>query len=581
MRSVTVLPFIAAIAVAVPYVPCGILGPDYPAPLGLSSDLVFKDVVQNISDALKNATVADDALLTTLKANQTSWSIGIFELDSTLLSVQHTADTATLAKGSVKAVTEDSIYRIGSLSKLITAYTYLVEVGHAYWDRPVTEFVPELAAAATNCSFAKDPLECTDWSSITLGALASHMAGIARGHTPAPPPTSVGGIPITSFGLPPKPPVALPQCSENPCLREDALNAFLQEPPTVLPFRTPAYSNGGYQILGYALENITGRSMEDLMHNDVFAKLNMGNSSYALKPNTTTGIIPGNVLSSYFAIPIGDAGAAGGVYSTQRDLEKFGQAILNSTQISAVDTRRWMKPLTHTSVWQQSVGIAWEIIRWQIEDRVVDVYTKQGDIGLYHSVIILIPDYNVGFTVLTAGTGGAPTQLALSGLIMETLLPGLEATARSQAQTNLAGTYKVPSLLGVTLNSSITLITEPGLPGLKVTSFTSNSTDVLNVGFPVIFNLPEAKTLEVRLYPTLIIKKLDDGCEIRKWHAVVTDPGVEYPSEQIRANNCVQWELLDLAVYGAPGADEFWIKTDAEGKGYSILGRVFGVEMLK
>nr|OQO28615.1 hypothetical protein B0A51_03331 [Rachicladosporium sp. CCFEE 5018] len=493
MRSVTVLPFIAAIAVAVPYVPCGILGPDYPAPLGLSSDLVFKDVVQNISDALKNATVADDALLTTLKANQTSWSIGIFDLDSTLLSVQHTADTATLANESVKAVTEDSIYRIGSLSKLITAYTYLVEVGHAYWDRPVTDF----------------------------------------------------------------------------------------EPPTVLPFRTPAYSNGGYQILGYALENITGRSMEDLMDNNVFAKLDMGNSSYALKPNTTTGMIPGNILSSYFAIPIGDAGAAGGVYSTQRDLEKFGQAVLNSTQISAVDTRRWMKPLTHTSVWQQSVGIAWEIIRWQVEDRIVDVYTKQGDLGLYHSVIILIPDYNVGLTVLTAGTGGAPTQLALSGLIMEILLPGLEATACSQAEIKLAGTYKVPSLLGVSLNSSITLATEPGLPGLKVTNFTSNSTDVLNLGIPVIFNLPEAKTLDVRLYPTLIIKKLDDGCEVRKWHAVVTDPGVEYPSEQIRANNCVQWELLDLAVYGATGADEFWIKTDAEGKGYSILGRVFGVEMLK
>jgi hypothetical protein len=28
------------------------------------------------------------------------------------------------------------------------------------------------------------------------------------------------------------------------------------------------------------------------------------------------------------------------------------------------------------------VGLAWEIARWPVEDRIVDVYTKQGDFGM-------------------------------------------------------------------------------------------------------------------------------------------------------------------------------------------------------
>ena len=69
------------------------------------------------------------------------------------------------------------------------------------------------------------------------------------------------------------------------------------------------------------------------------------------------------------------------MYSTQNDMVKLGQAILNGTQVSPADVRRWMKPLTHTAAWQASVGLAWEIARWTVDGRIVDVYTKQGDFG--------------------------------------------------------------------------------------------------------------------------------------------------------------------------------------------------------
>jgi hypothetical protein len=49
---------------------------------------------------------------------------------------------------------------------------------------------------------------------------------------------------------------------------------------------------------------------------------------------------------------------------------------------------------------------------------------------------MLIPDYGVGSVVLTAGLGDVAAQLALSDTVLSMLVPGLEDTARAQAEVN-------------------------------------------------------------------------------------------------------------------------------------------------
>ena len=271
---------------------------------------------------------------------------------------------------------------MGSVSKLIFLYTFLVEVGHAHWHRSITDFIPELAEAAESCSAELDPLTCPDWNEITLGALASHLAGLGRGGPFAPAPTAIGGVPVTDLGLPPQPLVDIKQCESQPCTRGEELRMFLQEAPLEAAFSVPIYSNGGYQILAYALEAITNRTMSDMLSNDVFCPLQMGESSYVLE-NGTAGVIPGSVATSGWSMPLGDAGPAGGMYSSPRDMVKLGQSILRNTQLSPAATRKWLKPWASTSVWQQAIGLAWEIARWPVDGRVVDVYTKQGDLGMF------------------------------------------------------------------------------------------------------------------------------------------------------------------------------------------------------
>jgi hypothetical protein len=101
----TALSLSVLLSSALAFTPCPIQGPDYPAPSGLADDAVFKDVVSKLTQSLDNATEQSNALLTNLKANETSYSVVVFDAKSTLLSYHHTADALALAPGSVSEVT--------------------------------------------------------------------------------------------------------------------------------------------------------------------------------------------------------------------------------------------------------------------------------------------------------------------------------------------------------------------------------------------------------------------------------------------------------------------------------------------
>lgn len=105
MVGSTILSLTALLSSAVAFTPCPLQGPDYPAPSGLASDPVFKDVVSKLTQNLDNAAEQSNALLTNLKANETSYSVVVFDAKSTLLSYHHTADALSLAPESVSEVT--------------------------------------------------------------------------------------------------------------------------------------------------------------------------------------------------------------------------------------------------------------------------------------------------------------------------------------------------------------------------------------------------------------------------------------------------------------------------------------------
>lgn len=81
----------------------------------------------------------------------------------------------------VKTVASDTVFRIGSVTKVFTVLALLAVAGDAVWNDPITKYVPELAARVEET--AGVPAESTwspDWEDVTIGALAGQTSGIMR-----------------------------------------------------------------------------------------------------------------------------------------------------------------------------------------------------------------------------------------------------------------------------------------------------------------------------------------------------------------------------------------------------------------
>src|SRR5580698_5188441 len=89
------------------------------------------------------------------------------------------------------------------------------------------------------------------------------------------------------------------------------------------------------------------------------------------------------------------------------DLAKHIHAVLNHKQLTALNTRRWMKPVTHTRSLYERVGAPGEISRSPFppyNSSIVDIYKKGGVIPPYTAKYALIPDFDVGYSVMVAGS---------------------------------------------------------------------------------------------------------------------------------------------------------------------------------
>lgn len=85
-------------------------------------------------------------------------------------------------------------------------------------------------------------------------------------------------------------------------------SGFLQRHPVFAPSTTPVYSNAAFQILGYALEKITGKSYTDMLHGDIVTPLRLNGTSYAQPKESSRGVIPGTFESSGWNLDVGDEG---------------------------------------------------------------------------------------------------------------------------------------------------------------------------------------------------------------------------------------------------------------------------------
>ncbi|KAJ6007095.1 hypothetical protein N7499_000759 [Penicillium canescens] len=558
MRSSWVISFLALGANAQTISECPLLGPAFPAPTALSKSDIFLRATESLTLQLKEA--IDNGSLPS-----TSFSVQVFsgQENHSAFSFSHTDGGVVNGSVGVQEVNEDSVFRIGSISKLWTMFLYMTLNGTKYFQDPVAQYVPELR---TNhkAKHTRDAIDYVQWHDVTIGELASHQAGILRDYAFGD--LGLQWTALQAQGFPPLPKSDQLTCeSAYACGRKQFFDGVFRARPLAATSHTPLYSNAGYQILGYALEAIAKADYEDILIDRLIKPLNLTRSG--LQPQPQFGVIPSNETYSWFNYTVGDENPAGGVFSSSKDMATVGRAILSSALVDPAITRRWLKPATHTSSLQHSVGAPWEIYSFTTDSRRVDLYSKAGDIGVYSSFIGLSPDYNAGFTVLLAGDSNPHQMTAtVAEMIADLVLPTLEEVARIQASQRFAGTY---SLSRDGSNSSITITADDG-PGLKITEWISNSVDMFET-LMALEKVTDRAALSIRLQP--------NGLQTagRTSFSAVIHAASSASNAGPILSSCLSWILLDSFVYGNIGLTEFEFELDDNGDAAAISPRALRI----
>lgn len=200
-------------------------------------------------------------------------------------------------------VTPDTIFRVGSITKSVTAWGVmrLVEEGRMDLDAPVESYLTRWHL----------PPSAFDSTGVTIGRLLSHTAGL----------NMQDYSPVTTRPLP-----SLEQSlnggSGQPGDRNSDDVRITTEPGTQI-----VYSNGGYTMLQLAIEEVTGESYASYMQREVLNPLGMTRTSFVERPTlaaeSATGYtnggrpVPPTLLTEQ---------AAGGLYTSANDVARFAAA---------------------------------------------------------------------------------------------------------------------------------------------------------------------------------------------------------------------------------------------------------------
>lgn len=158
---------------------CPLIGPEFPPPQHLSDHPIWKQAIQNITNVFDYIDISNITGI-----DRFSYSLQIFSANPGLpiLWERHrTAKNLPSNTTGVKKVDGDTVYRLGSVTKVFTVLTWLAELGDVHWNQPITKYIPELTQfPGDSTASGFDSVKNTAWEDITIGSLASQVSGLGR-----------------------------------------------------------------------------------------------------------------------------------------------------------------------------------------------------------------------------------------------------------------------------------------------------------------------------------------------------------------------------------------------------------------
>ncbi len=291
-------------------------------------------------------------------------------------------------------VANETIFRIGSISKtfISVAVLQLVEDELLDLDTDINDYL--------NAFKIPDTYD----ESITLRHLLTHTAGFER--------ATFTTILSSSYLMEP-------------------LETILAEgiPDRV---RTPgtisAYSNYGFALAGYIVQETSGKNFETYIQDEILIPLSMNSTTFSqpLPPSLSSQMSAGHIehfipgYFEYISIP-----PAGSCSSTASDMSKFMRALLNNgtfdgrriLENASVELMLSKQFTTHENL--ASIGLG--VYEFDVSDQ--HIIGHGGDTRFFHSRMILLPELNIGIFASYNSESGSIARTLLFKEIIEEYFP--------------------------------------------------------------------------------------------------------------------------------------------------------------
>jgi len=304
-----------------------------------------------------------ESIDTYLTTNISAESAGVAVLITQDQQVLYSSQSGMANTHSQQAITHDTGFRIGSISKPFTALAVmqLYEQGLLTLDDALLDYIPELP---------------TSWHAITLHHLLTHQSG------------------IPDFGND----MNIVDDWPDGVTNTDIVNFF--EKNGTLEFEPGSYgdySNTGYVLLAEIISRISGLRFSDYMQQHIFSPLNMQHSYIADEYSTA---LDNHALNfAEFTTVFGNdfyISGSSGIISSINDMNKFMEAFLRGDIVS-LQTIELMRQ-NHTKDWPSPSDYGYGF--YVDPEEIRDSLAHAGGNDSFRSLMIMNRDTNAQLIIL-------------------------------------------------------------------------------------------------------------------------------------------------------------------------------------
>lgn len=300
-----------------------------------------------------------------------------------------------------RSVTKDDMFGIGSTSKMfVTAATMmLADRGLLDIDAPLTTCIPEFRMADDR------------YKKITPRMLMNHSSGL------------YGSSFSNSFlfGAPDR-------TAHDTLLGRLAAQGLKSDPGEMSD-----YCNDGFSLLEILVERVSGISYTEFLARNICQPLGLTHTKTPQDNFDRARLVKVYLPIYNGALPNDTVNVlgTGGLYSTAEDLCRFAEALMgNKPKILSGKSALLMRNEEYKKgLWPEDhaenlfgYGLGWDTVHgFPFGDYGIQAVVKGGDTQMFHSSLVVIPEYNIAMAVISSG-GASAIDYAFAATVLQEFL---------------------------------------------------------------------------------------------------------------------------------------------------------------